>query len=503
MGLGNTTLITKDGVSVAKEVFLDDPFENQGAQLVKAVAIKTNEDAGDGTSTATLLTHAIVKEGMKVVAKGVNPVGIKKGIDKATELVVKELKESSRPIEGMKKMVQVATISANGDKEMGEEIASALEKVGKDGIVTTGLSSTFETITEFVEGMAFNKGYISPYFAKKTEDNIVTMEHPVIIMTDGKISSYLDIAPVLEKIITTEEAKGRPVFIIADDIDSDALNYLTVNHLKGALDICAVKAPGFGASRQYQLEDLSVLVDGEVVSTKKGDMIKDTVIDMTGSCRRIVVTKDKTTIIDGDGLKEDIDLQMEKIKAQIEETEIDFDKKKHQERLARFSSGVAIIKVGGTSEVEQGEKKDRVDDALSATKAGIEEGIISGGGTALAQISKRLAKTKLIGYTKEEKLGFHILLKAIEEPVKRIASNASGINGKVILKSVQKAPLGVGYDVFKGEFVNMIASGIIDPTKVTRTALQNASSVAGLLLTTECIIVDIPEEQPASNGMGM
>ncbi len=491
-------LVTKDGVTVAKEIELEDPFENMGAQLVKEVSTKTNDVAGDGTTTATVLAYGIVKEGLKSVAAGINPMGLKRGIDKAVTMAVAEIANYAKDIKEKEEIAQVATISANNDREIGDEIAGALEKVGKDGVITVEESRSFETTTEFVEGMQFDRGYLSPYFATNRDNMTTTMENPYILIFDKKISVMKDLLPLLEKVA----GAGRPLLIIAEDVEGEALATLVVNTLRGALNVCAVKAPGFGDRRKAMLEDIAILTGGEVISEDIGLKLESTELEQLGNAGKVTITKDETVIVSGAGSDSNISERIAQIKKQIDDTTSDYDKEKLQERLAKLAGGVAVINVGAATEVELKEKKDRVDDALAATRAAIEEGIIPGGGTTLAQISVILGKADLSSFTEEEKIGFKIARRAIEEPVRQIAINA-GLDGAVVAERVKNEKRGVGFDAAKMEYVDMVSAGILDPAKVTRTALQNAASIAGLLLTTECAITDIPEANPAPNpGMG-
>ncbi|MBN2617010.1 MAG: chaperonin GroEL [Spirochaetales bacterium] len=491
-------LVTKDGVTVAKEIELEDPFENMGAQLVKEVSTKTNDVAGDGTTTATVLAYGIVKEGLKSVAAGINPMGLKRGIDKAVSLAVAEIKNLAKDIKEKEEIAQVATISANNDREIGDEIANALEKVGKDGVITVEESKTFETTTDFVEGMQFDRGYLSPYFATNRESMTTTMDHPYILVFDKKISNMKDLLPLLEKVA----GAGKPLLIIAEDVEGEALAALVVNTLRGALNVCAVKAPGFGDRRKAMLEDIAILTGGEVISEEIGLKLESTELSQLGTAVKVTISKDETVIVSGAGEESAISERIGQIKTQIEDTTSDYDREKLQERLAKLAGGVAVINVGAATEVELKEKKDRVEDALSATRAAIEEGIIPGGGTALAQISVILEKADLSDLTEEEKVGFKIARRAMEEPVRQISTNA-GLDGAVVAEKVKYEKRGVGFDAGKMEFVDMVSAGILDPAKVTRTALQNAASIAGLLLTTECAITDIPEENPSAGGAGM
>ncbi len=491
-------LVTKDGVSVAKEIELEDPFENMGAQLVKEVSTKTNDVAGDGTTTATVLAYGIVKEGLKSVAAGINPMGIKRGIDKAVIMAVAEIANLAKDIKEKEEIAQVATISANNDREIGDEIAAALEKVGKDGVITVEESKTFETTTDFVEGMQFDRGYLSPYFATNRDSMTTVMEHPYILIFDKKISNMKDLLPLLEKVA----GAGKPLLIVAEDVEGEALAALVVNTLRGALNVCAVKAPGFGDRRKAMLEDIAILTAGELISEEIGLKLESTELTQLGTAAKVTISKDETVIVSGAGEESAITNRIGQIKNQIDDTSSDYDREKLQERLAKLAGGVAVINVGAATEVELKEKKDRVEDALSATRAAIEEGIIPGGGTTLAQISVLLEKADLATFTEEEKVGFKIARRSMEEPVRQIATNA-GLDGAVVAEKVKYEKRGVGFDAAKMEYVDMVSAGILDPAKVTRAALQNAASIAGLLLTTECAITDIPEENSGAPAAGM
>jgi chaperonin GroEL len=480
--------VTKDGVSVAKEVELADPYENMGAQLLKEVATKTNDVAGDGTTTATVLAYSLVKEGLKSVAAGMDPMGLKRGIDRAVELAVEDIKKSKKDIKDKEEISHVASVSANNDVEIGSQIADAMEKVGKDGVITVEESKTMDTNIEFVEGMQFDRGYISAYFVTNRDTMTTTFENPYILIHDKKISSMKDMLPLLEKIAQT----GKPLLIIAEDLDGEALATLIVNHMRGTLTCCAVKAPGFGDRRKAMLEDIAVLSGGEVISEELGLKLENTEITQLGTAKNVKVDKDNTTIINGAGKQKDIQDRIAQIKAQIEDTTSDYDREKLQERLAKLAGGVAVINVGAATEVELKEKKHRVEDALSATRAAIEEGIVPGGGLALIQAAVALEKADLTGMTDDEKVGFKIVKRALEEPIRQIAENA-GVDGAIIADKAKNEKKGIGFDAYKMEWVDMVKAGIIDPAKVTRSALQNAASVAALLLTTECAITDIPE----------
>lgn len=493
--------VTKDGVSVAREVELEDAFENMGAQLLKEVATKTNDVAGDGTTTATVLAYSIVKEGLKSVAAGINPMGIKRGIDKAVAVSVADIRKNKKEIKDKEEISQVAAISANNDQEIGEEIANAMEKVGKDGVITVEESKTIDTATEFVEGMQFDRGYLSPYFATNRDNMTTVLENPYILIFDKKISSMKDLLPILEKVAQA----GKPVLIIAEDVEGEALATLVVNTIRGALNVCAVKAPGFGDRRKAMLEDIAILTGGQVISEEVGLKLENTELSQLGQANTIKVEKENTTIINGSGKDTDIKGRIAQIKAQIEDTTSDYDREKLQERLAKLAGGVAVINVGAATEVELKEKKHRVEDALSATRAAVEEGIVAGGGLTLIQASSALDKTALTDYTEEEKIGFGIVKRALEEPIRQIAENA-GVDGAIIADKAKGEKKGVGFDANTTEWTDLIGAGIIDPAKVTRSALQNAASIAGLLLTTECAITDLPEKDapppPPGGGMG-
>jgi len=484
--------VTKDGVSVAKEVELEDPYENMGAQLLKEVATKTNDIAGDGTTTATVLAYSIVKEGLKSVAAGINPMGLKRGIDKAVALAVEEIAKAAKDIKDKEEISQVASISANNDKEIGDEIANAMEKVGKDGVITVEESKTIDSTTDFVEGMQFDRGYLSPYFANNKDDMTAVLENPFIFIHDKKISNMKDLLPLLEKIAQS----GRPLLMIAEDVEGEALATLVVNTLRGTLNAVAVKAPGFGDRRKAMLEDIAILTGGQVIAEELGLKIENTELDQLGSAKSVKVEKENTTIINGAGKPADIKDRIAQIKAQIDETTSDYDREKLQERLAKLAGGVAVINVGAATEVELKEKKHRVEDALSATRAAIEEGIIPGGGVTLIQAVHALDKMDISAYDEEEKVGFVIVKRALEEPIRQIAVNA-GLDGAIIADKAKHEKKGIGFDAATMEWVDMVKAGIIDPAKVTRSALQNAASIAGLLLTTECTITDLPEKESA------
>lgn len=487
--------ITKDGVSVAKEIELEDPFENMGAQLVKEVASKTNEDAGDGTTTATILAQSIISVGMKNVAAGASPMDLKRGIDKAVAAVVAELKKQSRAVgDDLEKIEHVAKISANGDEEIGRLIAEAMGKVKKEGVITVEEAKGMDTTVEVVEGMQFDKGYISPYFVTNTDKMLVEFENPYILIFDKKISVLKDILSVLESVVQT----GRPLLIIAEDIESEALATLVVNRLRGSLKIAAVKAPGFGDRRKAMLEDIAILTGGTVISEETGLKLENATIDMLGTAEKISIDKDHTTIVNGLGQKSEIDARVKQIRTQIEATTSDYDREKLQERLAKLAGGVAVLYVGAPSEVEMKEKKDRVDDALSATRAAVEEGTVPGGGVAYIRASKALEKLK--GATDDEQTGIEIIRRAIEEPLRQIVANA-GKEGAVVVQKVREGKGDYGYNARVDEYMNLIEAGVIDPAKVTRVALENAASIAGMFLTTECVITDIKSETPEMPAM--
>ena len=489
-------LITNDGVTIAKEVELEDPFENMGAQLVKEVATKTNDVAGDGTTTATLLAQAIIREGLKNVAAGANPMIVKKGIQKAIEAAVDGIKEISTKINGKQDIARVATISAN-DEEIGNLIADAMEKVTNDGVITVEESKTMGTSLEVVEGMQFDRGYISAYMATDTEKMEAVMDDPYILITDKKVSNIQELLPVLEQIVQ----QGKKLVIIAEDVEGEALATLVVNKLRGTFQCVAVKAPGFGDRRKAMLADIAVLTGGEVISEELGLELKDVKIEQLGKARQMKIQKENTIVVDGAGDKNEINKRISQIKAQIEDTTSDFDKEKLQERLAKLSGGVAVIQVGAATETEMKEKKLRIEDALSATRAAVEEGIVAGGGTAYVNVIPKVAK--LLETTEgDEKTGVKIILRALEEPMRQIAINA-GLEGSVILDKIKTSPIGTGFDALKEKYIDMKSAGIVDPTKVTRSALQNAASVASMVLTTESLVTDIPEKESAMPAGGM
>ena len=493
-------LITNDGVTIAKEIELEDPFENMGAQLIKEVATKTNDVAGDGTTTATLLAQAIVREGLKNLAAGANPMVLKKGIEDAAGAAVEGLKEISRPISGKQAIAQVASISA-GDETIGQLISDAMEKVGKDGVITVEESKTMKTELTTVEGMQFDRGYASAYMVTDTDKMVAELDNPYILITDKKISNIQEILPVLEQVVQA----GKKLLIIAEDVEGEALATLVVNKLRGTFTCVAVKAPGFGDRRKEMLRDIAILTGGQVISTELGLELKEATVDMLGQAHQVKVDKENTTIIDGAGDKEEIKNRVNQIKAQIAETTSDYDREKLQERLAKLAGGVAVIQVGAATEIEMKERKMRIEDALAATRAAVEEGIVPGGGVALlnaiAKVQALVSKN-----AGDAKTGVQIVLRAMEEPVRQIALNA-GIDGAVIIDTIRRSrKTGYGYDALKGEYVDMIERGIIDPTKVTRSALQNAASVAAMVLTTESLVTDIPAPEPAAPagnpGMG-
>jgi len=492
--------VTKDGVSVAKEVELADPYENMGAQLLKEVATKTNDVAGDGTTTATVLAYSLVKEGLKSVAAGMTPLELKRGIDKAVEIAVAEIKKNSKEIKDKEEISHVASVSANNDAEIGNTIADAMEKVGKDGVITVEESKTMDTTIDFVEGMQFDRGYISAYFVTDRDTMTAVYEDVFILIHDKKISSMKDMLPLLEKIAQS----GKPLLIVAEDIDGEALSTLVLNSLRGVLKTVAVKAPGFGDRRKAMLEDIAILTGGQVITEELGMKLENTELSHLGKAKTIKIDKDNTTIINGGGKAKDIQDRIAQIKAQIEDTTSDYDREKLQERLAKLAGGVAVINVGAATEVELKEKKHRVEDALSATRAAIDEGIVSGGEIALIQAAIALEKAEPAGLTDDEKVGFKIVKRALEEPIRQIAENA-GLDGAVIAERAKNEKNGTGFDAAKMEWVDMMKAGIIDPAKVTRSALQNAASIASLLLTTECAITDIPEKKdpPPMPGGGM
>jgi chaperonin GroEL len=497
---GNPT-ITKDGVTVAKEIELEDAIENMGAQMVKEVATKTSDIAGDGTTTATVLAQAIFREGLKSVTAGANPMSLKRGVDKAVEVVVEELKKISAPTKGRKEIAQVGTISANGDREIGEKIADAMEKVGKDGVITVEEAKGLETTLETVDGMQFDRGYLSPYFVTDPEKMEAVLEDAYILVHDKKIASMKDLLPVLEKVAQA----GKPLLIIAEDVEGEALATLVVNKLRGTLKVSAAKAPGFGDRRKEMLTDIAILTGGKVISEELGVKLENTVLDDLGHAKRIVVDKDNTTLIGGKGKRADIQGRVGQIKAAIEKSTSDYDKEKLQERLAKLAGGVAVINVGAATEIAMKEKKARVEDALHATRAAVEEGLVPGGGVALLWCQKPL--DKLRGADDDEKTGIQIVRRALEEPIRIIVENAGAEGAIVVGKVKESAKLTYGYNAQTDEYEDLVAAGVVDPTKVTRTALQNAASIAGLLLTTEAVVAEQKDKEkmppmPGGGGMG-
>jgi chaperonin GroEL len=492
--------ITKDGVTVAKEIELEEPFENMGAQMVKEVAEKTSDNAGDGTTTATVLAEAIYREGLKNVTAGANAMALKRGIDKAVGQVVGELKKFSKAIKDKKEVAQVASIAANCDQNIGDLIAEAMDKVGKDGVITVEEAKSMATTLDVVEGMQFDQGYLSPYFATDAERMECILENPYILIHEKKISSLKDILPLLEKVART----GKPLVIIAEEVEGEALATLVVNKIRGTLSICAVKAPGYGDRRKAMLEDIAILTGGKALTEDLGIKLENVDIDDLGQAKRVKVDKENTTIIEGAGKTAGINGRIAQIKKQVEDSDSDYDKEKLQERLAKIAGGVAVINVGAATETEMKEKKARVEDALHATRAAVEEGIIPGGGVALLRAIPSLEKLKLEG---DENIGVDIVRRALEEPIRQLVNNA-GLEGSVIVQRVKQEKTNVGYDVSQDSYVDMVQAGVIDPTKVTRTALQNASSIAGLLLTTEALVTDLPEKEkpmpamPPGGGMG-
>ncbi|MBU4583213.1 MAG: chaperonin GroEL [Proteobacteria bacterium] len=485
--------VTKDGVTVAKEIELEDKFENMGAQMVKEVASKTSDVAGDGTTTATILAQAIFREGAKSVAAGSNPMDVKRGIDKAVDVVVKELKKMSKPTKDAKEIAQVGTISANNDVAIGAIIAEAMEKVGKEGVITVEEAKGLETELEIVEGMQFDRGYLSPYFVTNAEKMEVELEDCLILINEKKISNMKDLLPILEQIAKM----GKPLLIISEDIEGEALATLVVNKIRGTLHVAAVKAPGFGDRRKAMLEDIAILTGGKMISEDMGYKLENTKIEDLGRAKRIIIDKDNTTIIDGAGDRASLQGRVKQIRAQVDETTSDYDREKLQERLAKLVGGVAVIKVGAATETEMKEKKARVEDALNATRAAVEEGIVPGGGVAYLRTLPALDKMKLEG---DEAVGVRIVKKALEEPLRMIANNA-GVEGSIVVEKVKDKKGAYGFNAQTDKYEDMIAAGVIDPTKVTRFALQNAASVASLMLTTQCMVADKPKDEPAMPGM--
>ncbi|MBC2921799.1 chaperonin GroEL [Staphylococcus saprophyticus] len=487
-------LITNDGVTIAKEIELEDPYENMGAKLVQEVANKTNEIAGDGTTTATVLAQAMIQEGLKNVTSGANPVGLRQGIDKAVEVAIEALHEISQNVDNKNEIAQVGSISA-ADEEIGKYISEAMEKVGNDGVITTEESSGFNTELEVVEGMQFDRGYQSPYMVTDSDKMVADLERPYILITDKKISSFQDILPLLEQVVQS----NRPILIVADDVEGDALTNIVLNRMRGTFTAVAVKAPGFGDRRKAMLEDLAILTGAQVITDDLGLELKEATMDMLGTANKAEITKDNTTVVDGDGDQNSIDARVSQIKAQIEETDSEFDKEKLQERLAKLAGGVAVIKVGAASETELKERKLRIEDALNSTRAAVEEGIVAGGGTAFMNIYEKVAKIEAEG---DIATGINIVLKALEAPVRQIAENA-GLEGSIIVERLKNADIGVGFNAATNEWVNMLEAGIVDPTKVTRSSLQHAASVAAMFLTTEAVVANIPEESNNDSQAGM
>ncbi|HAR5193115.1 TPA: chaperonin GroEL [Staphylococcus aureus] len=488
-------LITNDGVTIAKEIELEDPYENMGAKLVQEVANKTNEIAGDGTTTATVLAQAMIQEGLKNVTSGANPVGLRQGIDKAVKVAVEALHEKSQKVENKNEIAQVGAISA-ADEEIGRYISEAMEKVGNDGVITIEESNGLNTELEVVEGMQFDRGYQSPYMVTDSDKMVAELERPYILVTDKKISSFQDILPLLEQVVQS----NRPILIVADEVEGDALTNIVLNRMRGTFTAVAVKAPGFGDRRKAMLEDLAILTGAQVITDDLGLDLKDATIDMLGTASKVEVTKDNTTVVDGDGDENSIDARVSQLKSQIEETESDFDREKLQERLAKLAGGVAVIKVGAASETELKERKLRIEDALNSTRAAVEEGIVAGGGTALVNVYQKVSEIEAEG---DIETGVNIVLKALTAPVRQIAENA-GLEGSVIVERLKNAEPGVGFNAATNEWVNMLEVGIVDPTKVTRSALQHAASVAAMFLTTEAVVASIPEknnDQPNMGGM--
>ncbi len=492
--------ITKDGVTVAKEIELSDKFENMGAQMLREVAQKTNDTAGDGTTTATVLAQAIVREGVKAVAAGLNPMDLKRGIDKAVEAVVEDVKKRSKKVSTNDEISQVGTISANGERDIGEMIAKAMQKVGNEGVITVEEAKSLETELDVVEGMQFDRGYLSPYFVTNAEKMVCELENPFILLHEKKLSGLQAMLPVLEAVVQS----GRPLLIVAEDVEGEALATLVVNKLRGGLKVAAVKAPGFGDRRKAMLEDIAILTGGQLISEDLGIKLENVTLDMLGKAKKVRVEKENTTIIDGAGKKQDILARTNQIRAQIEETTSDYDREKLQERLAKLAGGVAVIRVGGATEVEVKERKDRVDDAMHATRAAVEEGVVPGGGVALLLATKALARLK--PENDDQKVGIDIVRRALQAPVRLIAEN-SGVDGSIVVgKLLESTSVNFGFDAQSGEYVDMLKAGIIDPTKVVRTALQDAASVAGLLVTTEAMVAEKPEKKPpmpAPHGGGM
>jgi chaperonin GroEL len=488
--------VTKDGVTVAKEIELSDPIENMGAQMVKEVATKTSDLAGDGTTTATVLAQAIYREGLKNVTAGANPMELKRGIDKAVEAIVEDLKKLSVPSAGKKEIAQVGSISANNDKEIGDLIAEAMEKVGKDGVITVEEAKGLETTLETVDGMQFDRGYLSPYFVTDPEKMDAVLDDAYLLIHDKKVSAMKELLPILEKVAQT----GKPLLIIAEDVEGEALATLVVNKLRGTLKVCGVKAPGFGDRRKEMLRDIAVLTGGNVISEEVGFKLENAVLNDLGRAKRVVVDKDNTTIVDGKGKSDAIQGRISEIKVAVDKSTSDYDREKLQERLAKLSGGVAVIHVGAATETEMKEKKARVEDALHATRAAVEEGIVPGGGVALLRAQTSLDKIK--GLSDDEKIGVEIVRRALEEPIRMIAQNAGAEGSIVVAKVKESKDKNLGYNAATDAYEDLVKAGVIDPTKVTRTALQNAASIAGLMLTTECVVVEKKEEKPAPAGPG-
>lgn len=486
--------ITNDGVTIAREIDLEDPYENMGAQLLKEVATKTNDIAGDGTTTATVLAQAIIREGMKNVAAGANPMIMKRGIERAVEKAVEEIRKLAKPIESKDAIAQVASISA-ADSSIGDIIADAMEKVGNDGVITVEESRTMATTLEVVEGMNFDRGYISPYMVTNTEKMEAVLDEPYLLISDKKISAIAELLPILEKVVQS----GKPLLVIADDVEGEALATLVLNKLRGTFTCVAVKAPGFGERRKAQLEDIAVLTGGEVISEELGRKLENATLNMLGRANKVKVSKEETIIVGGAGDEAKIKARLTSLKSLYEDTVSEYDREKLQERMARLAGGVAVIQVGAATETELKEKKHRMEDALSATRAAVEEGIVAGGGTVLVDILPALEELKAEG---DEMTGINIVKKALEEPLRQIVNNA-GAEGSVVVEKVKTLPVGVGFNALTGEYVDMISAGIVDPAKVTRSALQNASSIAAMLLTTECLVADKPEENKPPGGGGM
>jgi chaperonin GroEL len=492
--------ITKDGVTVAKEIELEDKFENMGAQMVREVASRTSDQAGDGTTTATVLTHAIVREGARAVAAGMNPMDLKRGIDLAVEAIVEDLQKNSKKVTSNEEIAQVGTISANGDAEIGRFLAEAMKKVGNEGVITVEEAKSLETELDVVEGMQFDRGYISPYFVTNADKMRVEMDDPYILIYEKKLSGLQELLPLLEAVVQT----SKPLVIVAEDIEGEALATLVVNKLRGGLKVAAVKAPGFGDRRKAMLQDIAILTGGQAISEDLGIKLENVTINMLGRAKKVMIDKENTTIVNGAGKKADIEGRISQIKAQIEETTSDYDREKLQERLAKLAGGVAVIRVGGATEIEVKERKDRVDDAMHATRAAVEEGILPGGGVALLRATQALSKLKI--QNNDQRVGVEIVRKAISAPARQIALNA-GEDGSVIVgKILERDQYGYGFDAQTGEYVNMMSKGIIDPTKVVRAALQGAASVAGLLITTEAMVTELPQKNgqamPGGGGMG-